>query len=279
MGFYERSWTRFHGGAKASCEEARAALIESSSIYLEDQSVEVMGYNIYGTPYQPAFCDWAFNLEGREALQKCWSKIPGETDILISHGPPHGMGDLCFHGQRVGCPDLLAAIRQKHIPISVAGHIHEGYGVIEDGETMFVNASTCNLQYRAVQPPIVIDVPPPEMLRKTKTVVEERRSAEAEEQQAWAAAPEANLKSGGGPAATSNLPELSPKQEIDLRMLREGNTDMDAIKRRLKGSLFAPSGLSTEEQQAWVAALEAHLKSGGGPAAASNLPELSPKRD
>lgn len=175
--YYERAWTRFHPGRKMDCEEARAALTQSSCIYLEDRAVEVMGYNIYGTPYQPAFCDWAFNLEGSKALREAWSKIPGETDILISHGPPHGMGDLCFHGDRVGCRDLLATIRRNHIPISVAGHIHEGYGVIEDGETMFVNASTCNLKYRAVQPPIVIDVPPPEMLRQATVACDAMETA------------------------------------------------------------------------------------------------------
>eukprot|EP00929_Paragymnodinium_shiwhaense_P082695 TRINITY_DN4370_c0_g1_i5.p2 TRINITY_DN4370_c0_g1~~TRINITY_DN4370_c0_g1_i5.p2 ORF type:complete len:303 (+),score=48.68 TRINITY_DN4370_c0_g1_i5:109-909(+) len=164
--FYERSWSRFHPKNKRDCEEARAALMDSRSIYLEDQAVEVNGYNIYGTPWQPAFCDWAFNLEGRKALQDTWSKIPEDIDILISHGPPHGFGDLCFHGDRVGCPDLLAAIRKLRIPVSVAGHIHEGYGVIEDGETMFINASSCDLRYRAVQGPIVVDMPPREMLRR-----------------------------------------------------------------------------------------------------------------
>lgn len=163
--YCKRNWNRWQQ-TQEDCEQARAALIQSSSIYLENRAVEVMGYNVYGTPYQPAFCDWAFNLEGRDALRECWSKIPDETDILISHGPPYGMGDLCFHGQRVGCRDLLETIRRKQIPVSVAGHIHEGYGVIDDGGTLFVNASTCNLKYRAVQPPIVIDVPPPEMLRK-----------------------------------------------------------------------------------------------------------------
>ena len=39
---------------------------------------------------QPVFCDWAFNLERGEPLQKKWDLIPEDTDILITHGPPIG---------------------------------------------------------------------------------------------------------------------------------------------------------------------------------------------
>ena len=34
----------------------------TNCIYLEDSSVTVYGIKIYGTPWQPEFCGWAFNL-------------------------------------------------------------------------------------------------------------------------------------------------------------------------------------------------------------------------
>ena len=39
------------------------------------------------------------------------------------------------------------------------GHIHEDYGVTTDGTTLFVNASSVDLRYKVVHPPIVIDLP------------------------------------------------------------------------------------------------------------------------
>ncbi len=62
--------------------------------YLEDSSVQVMGLNIYGSPWQPMFCDWAYNLDRGEPCAKTWAQIPSETDILVTHGPPIGIGEL-----------------------------------------------------------------------------------------------------------------------------------------------------------------------------------------
>jgi len=127
--------------------------------YLEDSSVEIHGLKIYGSPYQPEFGRWAFNLErGQECLDK-WNQIPSDTDILVTHGPPLGFGDLCKRGNRAGCVDLLHTVQQRVKPkYHVFGHIHEAYGLTSDGETIFVNASTCNLQYHPTNPAIVFDV-------------------------------------------------------------------------------------------------------------------------
>ena len=34
----------------------------TNCIFLQDSSVELFGLKIYGTPWQPEFCGWAFNL-------------------------------------------------------------------------------------------------------------------------------------------------------------------------------------------------------------------------
>ncbi|CAJ1403538.1 unnamed protein product [Effrenium voratum] len=146
------------------CAEAKAALA-GSCIYLEDELVEVLGYKIYGSPWQPEFCDWAFNLPRGEALAKVWAKIPDTVDILMTHGPAQGILDHCNSGLHAGCEDLLTAIKQREIPVHVSGHIHEGYGCTEVGKTLFINASTCTFSYRPTNAPIVFDLPPPELLR------------------------------------------------------------------------------------------------------------------
>jgi len=43
------------------------------------------------------------------------------------------------------------------------GHVHEGAGVTTDGATLYVNASTCNLSYRPINPAMVLDILPPDV--------------------------------------------------------------------------------------------------------------------
>ncbi|XP_062618352.1 metallophosphoesterase domain-containing protein 1-like [Saccostrea cucullata] len=60
----------------------------TNCLYLEDACVELYGIKIHGSPWQPEFCDWGFNLpRGQPCLSK-WDLIPCDTDILITHGPP-----------------------------------------------------------------------------------------------------------------------------------------------------------------------------------------------
>ncbi len=61
--------------------------------YLEDSSITLYGINIYGSPWQPFFCNWAFNLPRGEELASKWSAIPQETDVLLTHGAPFCHGD------------------------------------------------------------------------------------------------------------------------------------------------------------------------------------------
>ncbi|KAK3924684.1 Metallophosphoesterase domain-containing protein 1 [Frankliniella fusca] len=95
--------------------------------YLQDEEVTIYGIKIYGTPWQPEYCNWAFNLpRGKPCLSK-WDLIPEDTDILISHTPPIGHGDLCCTGVRAGCVELLTTVQQRVKPkYHVFGHIHEG---------------------------------------------------------------------------------------------------------------------------------------------------------
>jgi len=81
-------------------------------------------------------------------------------------GPPLGMNDMTSSVGRQGCEDLLEAIQSRDVPVSVSGHLHSGYGVTSDGVTLFANASTCDSQYKPINPPIVFDLPPPAELRQ-----------------------------------------------------------------------------------------------------------------
>lgn len=132
-------------------------------IYLEDEQKNIFINNeeisIYGSPWQPEFCDWAFNAERGTQLQQIWSNIPSNLDILMTHGPPLGHGDLTADGIRCGCADLLDVVVARPPRVHIFGHIHEGYGVTSNGKTLFVNASTCDYNYRPDNEPIVIFLP------------------------------------------------------------------------------------------------------------------------
>ena len=198
--FYKKSAERFHYSKKTDDKRAREVMRNCPHFtFLEDSSINLFGYDVFGSPWQPEFCNWAFNLErGNGDCAEVWERIPTATDILITHGPAlgeslvldalyrtlvcncqnlitsirtlsmpppfSGHGDLCHpHNQRAGCADLLSTILERVKPLyHVCGHIHEGYGVTKmDGvETTFINASTCDFSYKPINPAVVFDLPP-----------------------------------------------------------------------------------------------------------------------
>lgn len=112
-----------------------------------------------------------------------WNQIPDDTDILLTHGPPLGHGDLVRNGDHVGCVELLSTIQQRVRPkYHVFGHIHEGllgrshrndltikllgYGVTSDDATIFINASTCDINYIPKNYPMVFDMDLPPGVQK-----------------------------------------------------------------------------------------------------------------
>ncbi len=135
-----------------------AAAALTNCIYLQDQAITIAGLVIYGSPWQPWFHDWAFNLPRGRELQEKWDLIPPNTDILVTHGPPLGIGDRVWSGEQVGCADLLAAVERIRPRLHIFGHIHEGYGTFGHAATTFVNASSCNRANTLANLPIVIDL-------------------------------------------------------------------------------------------------------------------------
>lgn len=127
-------------------------------VYLRDQEYTHEGIKIYGSPWQPEFCNWAFNVPRGEKLKAIWSNIPNDTDILVTHGPPYKMCDLTARDNLyVGCHDLLERVKKVKPMLHLFGHIHEGYGCVDRYGIYFVNASICNLNYNPINKPIVFD--------------------------------------------------------------------------------------------------------------------------
>lgn len=137
-------------------EQAQSTI--TNATYLQDQSFEVEGFKIYGSPWQPKFGGWAFNLPRGETLAKVWAQIPEDVDLLVTHGPPHGILDRSVHGHLCGCESLATRLTQIQPQRHVFGHIHEAYGEILRGSTYHVNASVVDIQYRLANAPVVFDL-------------------------------------------------------------------------------------------------------------------------
>lgn len=102
--------------------------------YLDNESTEIHGLKIWGSPYSNRFGRWAF-MEEEETLAELWDDIPEGLDILITHGPPYGVGDYvnndwgdAARDKHVGSKSLTEVVRETKPRVHVFGHIHEGYG-------------------------------------------------------------------------------------------------------------------------------------------------------
>ncbi|NQY36006.1 MAG: metallophosphoesterase [Alteromonadaceae bacterium] len=133
---------------------AESRKIITNGIYLEDDSIDIDGYKFYGSPWQPWFFNWAFNLNRGKDIKAKWDLIPTNVDVLITHGPVYGVLDKVISGEHVGCEDLLRKVKQIKPSVHVCGHIHEGYGVIEQEDTTFLNASVNSERYKPINSPI-----------------------------------------------------------------------------------------------------------------------------
>lgn len=136
----------------------RARALLEHAVYLEDDALRLDGLTLWGSPWQPWFFDWAFNLQRGPEIRAKWELIPPDTDVLVTHGPPFGHGDRTVHGELVGCRDLLEVVGAVRPRLHVFGHIHEGYGVTADEHTTYLNASICDVRYRPVHAPLVHDL-------------------------------------------------------------------------------------------------------------------------
>ncbi|QDU65327.1 metallophosphatase domain-containing protein [Engelhardtia mirabilis] len=126
--------------------------------YLEDSGVDLEGVSLWGSPWQPWFHDWAFNLPRGEALERVWAGAPTGVDVLITHTPPLGTLDLTRRGERVGCESLAAALPRIAPRLHLFGHIHESHGTDCRHGRLSVNASLCGRGLSLEHRPVVVDL-------------------------------------------------------------------------------------------------------------------------
>lgn len=118
--------------------------------FLVHESVVIEGINIFGSAWTPWFLDWAYNIPRGEE-RKYWEKIPSNTQVLLTHGPPYEILDSCRNGN-VGCPELRKKVLNElpFLKYHLFGHIHESKGTLCQNGIFFSNASIMDGKYRFV---------------------------------------------------------------------------------------------------------------------------------
>jgi Icc-related predicted phosphoesterase len=170
-------------------QEAMADLMPPCHILMgaANGTVTIEGLKFWGSPYQPEFCNWAFNVPRGPMLRKHWATIPDGTDVLVTHSPPLGVLDRVYRTteiidhstklydpeaprprkfkrwrEHVGCADMWQAVQRVQPRLHVFGHIHCDAGVEQHVKgflgTVFVNAAICDERYLPTNKAVVIDM-------------------------------------------------------------------------------------------------------------------------
>ena len=105
---------------------------QSKLVYLCDNSVEIDGIRIYGTPWIADLARWAF-YKAEDELAEIYDRIPQRCDILLTHMPPLACdaGRVLQHGNyntmaNYGSLELAEAISARDINYALCGHVHTG---------------------------------------------------------------------------------------------------------------------------------------------------------
>jgi predicted phosphohydrolase len=143
-----------HDWAFAESPAEACAVFGDAVHYLQDSGCTIEGVRFWGSPWQPEYNDWAFNLPRGEALAAKWALIPEGIDVLVTHGPPAGVGDRSSYAGREGCAELRARVQALRPKLHLFGHIHEDGGVVEEDGVTYANVTT----WECERQPTVIDV-------------------------------------------------------------------------------------------------------------------------
>ncbi len=113
--------------------------------YLRDSGIELGGISFHGTPWVPELAGWAFYATDERLAEICAAIPP--VDVLVSHGPPLGIGDRACDGRDAGSAALRDRLLAAPPRVCVFGHIHEAHGRWTLGATELANVSQVDVDY------------------------------------------------------------------------------------------------------------------------------------
>jgi len=92
---------------------------------------------------------WAFGYKEDDA-RHLWSKIPLDTDIVVTHTPPKYHCDETRERESGGCEPLREALWRVRPRVAICGHIHEGRGAHR--VKWDLESPNCNFKESATEP-------------------------------------------------------------------------------------------------------------------------------
>lgn len=115
--------------------------------YLHNEGKTINGVTFCGLPYSNTLKGWSFNTSDKNT-ENPWSYIFDDTNVLITHGPPHGLND--YIGEtwgHIGDKKLREKVEElKELKLHIYGHNHSTHGKAE-GHPRSINASILDEDY------------------------------------------------------------------------------------------------------------------------------------
>lgn len=119
--------------------------------YLCNSGIELEGVSFFGVPM--------FMEDVRAGrLTKMVAGIPADTQVLITHQPPFGIGDV-WNGRHCGSKELQK--KAEGLPLlkcHLFGHQHNAHSISICGSTTYSNAAVLDNRYHLVAHPPVIEI-------------------------------------------------------------------------------------------------------------------------
>jgi len=132
-------------------------------IFLINNSVTIENTTIFGSPQTPTYgTGWSYNTD-RDLLHNYWNRIPENTDIVVTHGPPRGILDYMSVNDvtfiQIGCSSLARHIKRVDPVYHIFGHCHQhgdskNCGIFQPNDvkyrTQYLNVSSCDTRHKLI---------------------------------------------------------------------------------------------------------------------------------
>jgi Icc-related predicted phosphoesterase len=122
--------------------------------YLHNRSVVIGGLKFHGISlFNDDICDGT--------MRRNISRIPLDTDILVTHQPSYSICDLADYGKGLehrGDHELKAKVETMQLMYHLFGHEHDAYGTAKHHDTVFSNAALADINYNLVNKPKLFEL-------------------------------------------------------------------------------------------------------------------------
>lgn len=113
--------------------------LDNNVHYLCNSVIEIDGLKFYGVPMFMGDC-----VTDRQSRN--YTRIPEDTDILITHSPAYGILDF-DDGINYGSEELLERLPVLNLKAHLFGHIHAQHGMVEQNGVIYSNGAIMNANY------------------------------------------------------------------------------------------------------------------------------------